>query len=763
MTARGLAARRAVGAVIGLSMVAAGVPLSAEPAHGADVNVLDRPANAVTADALPTAQINGVVWDLAVVGDYVFAGGQFSAARPAGAAPGVNTVARGNLLSFNIRTGVLTGWAPGANGIVRRLAVSPDRTRLYVAGDFTAVNGQPRSRVAAFDVSAQNGSGPLTGGFAPVVGAPVYGLAATDSTVYLGGFFNSVNGVPRAGLAAVSAASGATTGWVAEASGGLPRSLALTADRSRLLVAGQFSSINQTSVRGMGSIDTVTGQVRPLAANAIVYGYGTKAGFYSVRTDASNAYFTAWKYGGTGNFEGMVVTDPNTGALKSMVDCHGDTYDVSPMNTSVYTVSHHHHCANIGGFPDTSPRTRWQRANGFTLAPTSTVRTNNQSGYANFAGQPAPSLLSWFPDVSAGSFTGQYQGGWTTAATTEYLVQGGEFPAVNNQPQQGLVRFAVPSLAPRKQGMRATPAESAPSLQAVTDDSVRLTWLANYDRDDQRLLYRVYRNGALVTTTTAVSQFWNRPTLTFTDTGLAPGSYTYTILAADADGNSQASDSRSITLAGGAPPSPAIAADTFTRSGSGWGPAELGGGWTTSGTNFATTGSAGRITVSPGSGPWASLDTVSVPDTVSTVSFSTDKVANGGGAQIMLTARKASASEYQLRALIGATGAVSLSVVAVVNGTQTTVGSVPISGLRYTAGEVLKLKFTVTGSGPTMLAGKVWRASAAEPSSAQISVGNAAAELQGTGAIGVRTYLSGGATNGPLAVTFDDYDSTRPA
>ena len=38
----------------------------------------------VSADALPTVQIDGVVWAQAVVGDTVYVGGSFTEARPAG-------------------------------------------------------------------------------------------------------------------------------------------------------------------------------------------------------------------------------------------------------------------------------------------------------------------------------------------------------------------------------------------------------------------------------------------------------------------------------------------------------------------------------------------------------------------------------------------------------------------------------------------------------------------------------------------------------
>ena len=68
-----------------------------------------RTPNMVTADALPTVQIdNGVVWTTVIVGNTVYAGGQFTNTRPAGAAAGTNLTPRSNLLAFNLTTGNLT-------------------------------------------------------------------------------------------------------------------------------------------------------------------------------------------------------------------------------------------------------------------------------------------------------------------------------------------------------------------------------------------------------------------------------------------------------------------------------------------------------------------------------------------------------------------------------------------------------------------------------------------------------------------------------
>ena len=60
----------------------------------------------VSAKPLPTVQIDGVVWSQTVVGNTVYVGGNFTTARPAGAAPGVTRPA-GNLLAYDIPTGVL--------------------------------------------------------------------------------------------------------------------------------------------------------------------------------------------------------------------------------------------------------------------------------------------------------------------------------------------------------------------------------------------------------------------------------------------------------------------------------------------------------------------------------------------------------------------------------------------------------------------------------------------------------------------------------
>ena len=84
---------------IGVFLVVLG--LTGPPTHADTAPIPeDDPNNPVTMTAapLPTTQINGVAWSQAILGNTVYVGGNFSNARPPGAAPGVDTVPRANLL-----------------------------------------------------------------------------------------------------------------------------------------------------------------------------------------------------------------------------------------------------------------------------------------------------------------------------------------------------------------------------------------------------------------------------------------------------------------------------------------------------------------------------------------------------------------------------------------------------------------------------------------------------------------------------------------
>jgi hypothetical protein len=128
------------------------------------------------------------------------------------------------------------------------------------------------------------------------------------------------------------------------------------------------------------------------------------------------------------------------------------------------------------------------------------------------------------------------------------VLYGGEFTIVNNKRQQGLVRFPASSIAPNDEGPRVSGAEFVPTLTTPAAGTVKVSWKANYDRDNEKLTYEVLRNGVVVATVTGLSSEWKRPTMSWTDTGRTRGtSYSYQLKAIDPFGNSRTGNSVSIT------------------------------------------------------------------------------------------------------------------------------------------------------------------------------------------------------------------------
>ncbi len=291
----------------------------------------------VSSDSLPTAQIDGVAWSQQVSGNVVFVGGSFANARPAGSAPGVNTVARPNLMSYDLTNGVMTSWAPNLNGQVRSLAVSPDGNTLYVAGQFTSINGLARYRLAAFDISTPALKlDPALKPWAPNVNATVYGIYATASTLYFGGPFSSVNGTARAGAAAINPTTNALTGFAPTMAGGSVREVIVSPDGTKVVLGGNFTSTNGTgtpSGYGLALLDTATGASLPMPVNSLIRNAGANAAIMSlaVAPDGQSLYGTGYSYQKTtGNLEGAFKADWS-GNLIWVEDCHGDSYSIFPM------------------------------------------------------------------------------------------------------------------------------------------------------------------------------------------------------------------------------------------------------------------------------------------------------------------------------------------------------------------------------------------------------------------------------------------------
>ncbi|MGA8979335.1 MAG: hypothetical protein WB473_09500 [Pedococcus sp.] len=143
-------------------------------------------------------------WNPSVVGTVLAIAPTSSAVYLGGDITSVGGQSRSNLAAVDPVTGAVSAFSPTVKGSVAELATSA--SRLYAAGGIRKVDGQQRSKAAAFSL----GSGTLDAGWHPAADSQVKGLAVSpDATrVYLAGSFDTINGTAARHLAAVGAADG---------------------------------------------------------------------------------------------------------------------------------------------------------------------------------------------------------------------------------------------------------------------------------------------------------------------------------------------------------------------------------------------------------------------------------------------------------------------------------------------------------------------------------------------------------------------------
>lgn len=203
---------------------------------------------------------NGTVYAMAQSGNRIYLGGSFtSLTDPVSGA----TVARARLAAVDATTGALvTDWNPGADNTVRALAVGGDGT-VYAGGAFTTAAG-----VAASRLTAITATGRPVSGWTAAANSTVRDIVVDSTNIYVGGQFGAINGVKRPRLARLAAATGAVdTTFDARVAGGTVHAMAKAG--GSLVVGGTFTTLSGAARQFSGSVSLSTGAVTGWAPAAL--------------------------------------------------------------------------------------------------------------------------------------------------------------------------------------------------------------------------------------------------------------------------------------------------------------------------------------------------------------------------------------------------------------------------------------------------------------------------------------------------------------
>ncbi len=208
---------------------------------------------------------------------------------------------------------------PTTDGIVWALAVSGNT--LYVGGGFTHVGGLPRNRIAAIDLTTEQVTA-----WNPNANSEVKAIQPRDGIVYISGYFRQLGGQANYGVAAVDSSTGAMLPWkIPYPDVGENFSLAVTSD-AVFVGSGIFGTQLKAYSRTNGDSilwSKYLGTSGKVEAMALVGGHLFVAG----RLDSIDK---------TGFHGGLVMLDPKTGALQQSYSDY------------VYTHVGHSHCLAVG-------------------------------------------------------------------------------------------------------------------------------------------------------------------------------------------------------------------------------------------------------------------------------------------------------------------------------------------------------------------------------------------------------------------------------
>jgi hypothetical protein len=224
------------------------------------------PAQAAVSQTLdPMWMTNGTQYAQVQVGDVMYVGGKKMTvvrSTPNGT-PGPH-FSVSNVAAFDTTTGEgISSFHPlvtHATDVAYVHTVAAVGNYLYIGGHFDSVDGIPASNIARIDLT----TGTIDTSFAVTVTptAKVYAiLVSADGTqIYFGGTFGQVDGTARKKLAAVNTDGSLVDGWNPAANKPV-RALTFSADAATVFIGGEFTTIDGQSRESVARVSAATGDL----------------------------------------------------------------------------------------------------------------------------------------------------------------------------------------------------------------------------------------------------------------------------------------------------------------------------------------------------------------------------------------------------------------------------------------------------------------------------------------------------------------------
>ena len=182
----------------------------------------------------------------AQIGNTMYVGGEFTQVSESSGP----TITRNHIFSFDVNTGAISNsFVPQLNGKVESIQPAPDGLSVFVGGYFTTVNGQNAKRIAKISTS----NGQLVGGWTANVttGSRVMDMSISGNRLFIGGEFSKVNTQTRTNLAALDVNSGALDGSVNLTFDGVQsgtrrriQRMDISPDGDTIVAIGNFATVN---------------------------------------------------------------------------------------------------------------------------------------------------------------------------------------------------------------------------------------------------------------------------------------------------------------------------------------------------------------------------------------------------------------------------------------------------------------------------------------------------------------------------------------